>query len=111
MDEEQQQPLIDIVLYEDKEAFLQWKLVLSEFRDNQYLHLRQYYLDFDGNYVPTPKGISLPVTIHSMAALFDGLVQILSENEAIDIILQHINEERLLSGLERKRKRAQKQAK
>ena len=42
----------------DKE--IQLRLTVNEFRGVQYLHIRKYFLDFEGEWVPTKDGISMP---------------------------------------------------
>jgi hypothetical protein len=46
-----------------------------------YLHIRKYYLSFDEGYLPTKEGACIPMTIGSVAELFDALVDLLSETE------------------------------
>ena len=43
------------IILEQENKEIQWRLVVSKFRDVEYLHLRKYYLDFEGIYMPTMK--------------------------------------------------------
>ena len=54
------------------------KLVLSKFMDVEYLHLRKYYQDFEGEWHPTKEGVAIPASIPSIYALLDGLIEICS---------------------------------
>jgi len=63
----------------------QVRLVISTFRDVEYLSLRKYYLDFDEEWKPSNQGISMPIDMENTRNLFQGLVEILSlaESKAI----------------------------
>jgi hypothetical protein len=78
--------LYEKLISENEEKGEQYRLVISEFRDNQYLHLRKYFLSFEGEWIPTKEGATIPATIHSIFALLDGLLEICSYEEGIDAI-------------------------
>lgn len=63
----------------------QLRLTISEFRDVEYLHIREYYLDFDEEWKPTSRGISFPVDIETTLELFRGISEVISlaENRAV----------------------------
>jgi TPP-dependent indolepyruvate ferredoxin oxidoreductase alpha subunit len=63
----------------------QVRLVISTFRDVEYISLRKYYLDFDEEWKPSNQGISIPIDMENTRNLFQGLVEILSlaESKAI----------------------------
>ena len=82
-------PLYEKVISENLEKGTQLRLVVNDFRDVQYLHLRKYYLSYDEGFMPTKEGISIPATISSVYALLDGLVEICSFEESIDSITKH----------------------
>lgn len=73
---------------EDKQI----RLVVNEFRDVEYLHLREYYLDFDGNWLPSSKGVSMPLDLNNSKELLAGLLEILSLAESKELIIQHFKE-------------------
>jgi hypothetical protein len=70
----------------------QIRLVINEFRGIEYLHVREYYQDFDENWCPSNKGVSMPLTINNSKELFSGLLEILSLAESKDLILEHFKE-------------------
>lgn len=70
----------------------QVRLTINEFRGTEYLHLREYYQDLDENWLPSSKGISLPLTIDNSKELFTGLLEILSLAESKELILKHFKE-------------------
>ena len=85
-------PLYEKILSENPEKGSQLRLVISLFRDVEYLHIRKYFLSYDEGYVPTKEGISMPATISSIYALLDGLVEICSYEESIDAVVKHFGE-------------------
>ena len=66
----------------------QVRLVVNEFRDVEYLHLREYYLDFDEVWLPSNKGVSMPLTLENSKEMFAGLLEILSLAESKELILE-----------------------
>lgn len=69
------------VVYYDAEKESQIRLTVNEFRGVQYLHIRKYFLDFEGEWVPTKDGVSMPLNIGPTLALFLALSDLLSEAE------------------------------
>ena len=62
---------------------------MSEFRGVQYIHVRKYFLSYEGEYVPTKEGASIPATIQNIFALLDGLIDICSAEESVDVITEY----------------------
>jgi len=60
----------------------QWRLTVSEFHGQEYLHIRKYFLDFEENWVPTKDGFSMPLDLNNIRELFVGLLEILSLGES-----------------------------
>ena len=79
-----------ILEQEDKE--IQYRLVVSTFRDVEYVHIRKYYLDFEGEYKPTNEGVCIPFELNSLSNLFEGLVELLSISESKNIIQEHFKD-------------------
>ena len=46
--------LYEKLIFENEEKGFQYKLTVSEFREVQYLHVRKYFLSYEGEYVPIP---------------------------------------------------------
>lgn len=82
-------PLYEKIISENLEKGKQLRLVVSEFREVQYLHLRVYYLDYEGEWIPTKEGASMPATLAGIYALLDGLIDICSKEESKDAINTH----------------------
>jgi len=79
-----------ILEQEDKE--IQYRLVVSNFNDVEYVHIRKYYLDFEGEYKPTKEGVCIPFELNSLSNLFEGLVELLSLSESKNIIQEHFKD-------------------
>lgn len=77
------------IILEQENKEIQWRLVVSKFRDTEYLHLRKYYLDFEGTYMPTKEGACIPFELNSLSNLFEALVEILSLAESKGSIEKH----------------------
>ena len=52
----------------------QVRLTINEFKGVEYIHLRKYYLDFDGDFKPTKDGVAMPLTFDYSRLLFEFLV-------------------------------------
>jgi len=68
------------------DGFKQVRLYINEFREQEYLHIREYYLDFDEEWKPTPKGISIPLEIETSKELFIAISEILSLAESKKVV-------------------------
>lgn len=83
--------LYEKIIFENPEKAFQLRLVLNEFREKQYLHLRKYFLSFDDGYIPTKEGASMEASIHNIYALLDGLLELVANSEGIDGIEEHFS--------------------
>ena len=70
----------------------QLRLIVSTFRDVEYLSLRKYYLDFDEEWKPSNQGITIPIDMENTRNLFQGLVEILSLAESKAIIEENFKD-------------------
>lgn len=90
MDEADRSYVVDKVLYTDHEKFFQYRLTVSDFRGQTYLNIRKYFMDFEGEYIPSKEGATFPLTLDSLSQLMDGLFEILSEAEAHEAITNYL---------------------
>ena len=74
------------IISENSEGTEQIRLTINTFREIEYLHLRKYYLDFDGDFKPSKDGVAMKLDFENSRGLFEGLVEILSLAEAKDIL-------------------------
>lgn len=70
----------------------QVRLVINEFREVEYLHLREYYQDFDESWKPSNKGVCMALTLDNSRELFAGLLEILSLAESKELVIEHFRE-------------------
>ena len=74
------------VIYENQHKAYQLRLVVNEFRGIQYVHLRKYFLTYEGDYQASKEGVSMEASISNIYNLLDGLLEIVSKEEAIEAI-------------------------
>ena len=84
--------LYEKTIFENLEKGFQYKLTVSEFREVQYLHIRKYFLSYEGDFVPTKEGAAIPATIQNTFALLDGLIEICSAEESLDAVCKHFEQ-------------------
>ena len=80
------------IISEKESGTEQIRLTINEFRGVEYLRLRKYYLDFDGNFKPSKDGVAMSLDFENSKALFEGLVEILSLAEAKQILETHFKD-------------------
>lgn len=78
------------ILYETEDS--QIRLTINEFNDIEYLHIRKYYLDFEGLWLPSKDGISMPLNMSNTKELFIALVEILSLAESKNILEENFKD-------------------
>ena len=78
--------LYEKIIYTNEEKYYQLRLVVNEFRGQQYVHIRKYFLSYENEYVPSKEGISMIAGINNIYSLLDGLLEIVSKEEAIEAI-------------------------
>ncbi len=78
------------LIFENLEKGYQYNLTLSNFRDVDYLHVRKYFLSYEGEWVPSKEGASIPATISNTFALLDGLLDICSKQEGKSLMLEYL---------------------
>lgn len=80
------------VVYWDEEKDLQVRVGINIFRDVEYLFLRKYYKDYEGEWRPSKDGVNMPLGLENSRELFTGLVEILSLAESKQIIIEHFKD-------------------
>lgn len=85
------------LVYWDEAKDLQIKLGVNIFRGVEYLYLRRFYMDFDGEWKPSKEGVTMPLGLENSKELFAGLLEILSLAEGKHIIIENFKE--LLEGV------------
>ena len=80
------------LIYEDMNKFLQLKVVVSEFREIDYLHIRKYFLSYENEWVPSTEGVSMPITIDHIIRLTDAMLDLCATAEGTDLLKKHFME-------------------
>jgi hypothetical protein len=77
------------VIEENMDKGYQVRLAASEFRETVYLHLRKYFLSYEGEWVASKEGVSVPASLDNVYALLDGLFEICAKAEGYEIIRKY----------------------
>lgn len=86
-----EEPLYEKLIYENQDKFYQLKLVVNEFREKQYVHIRKYFQTYEGDYQASKEGVSMEASINNIFSLLDGLIEICSKEEATNLINKYFN--------------------
>jgi hypothetical protein len=84
--------LYEKTIYENEAKAYQLRLVCSEFRGEQYIHIRKYFLSYEGDYLPSKEGVSMLASMSNIYSLLDGLLEIVSKEEAIEAISTYFSD-------------------
>lgn len=78
--------LYEKLIYDNHDKFYQLRLVANEFKGKQYIHVRKYFQTYEGEYQASREGISMEASITNILTLLDGLIDLVSKEEAISVI-------------------------
>lgn len=84
--------LYEKLIYENEPKAYQVKLVVNEFRGVQYVHLRKYFLSYEGEYIPSREGISMEASMHNILSLLDGMVELCSYEETSEVVTKYFSD-------------------
>jgi hypothetical protein len=74
------------IIDENMDKGFQVRLAVNDFRDITYIQLRKFFLSYEGEWVPSREGVSIPASTENIYALLDGLFDICSQAEGEEII-------------------------
>lgn len=77
------------IIEENLEKGFQVRLAVNDFRDVTYIQLRKYFLSYEGIFIPSREGISIPASMENIYTLLDGLFEICSVAEGEEIIKKY----------------------
>lgn len=77
---------------ENTKKGIQYRFTISEFRDNLYIGIREWYQSFEGDFAPTNNGVTMPYELHTTARLYSALSEVLSEAEVLAEVRKHDEE-------------------
>ncbi len=78
--------LYDRLIEENLEKGFQVRLVINDFRDVTYIQLRKYFLSYEGDWIPSREGVSIPASLENIYSLLDGLLDICAKAEGEEIV-------------------------
>ena len=78
--------LYERLIEENIEKGFQIKLVINDFRETTYIQLRKYFLSYEGEWVPSREGVSIPASIENIHSLLYGLLDICAKAEGEEVI-------------------------
>lgn len=81
--------LYEKLIYQNDDKFYQLKLTVSEFKEKYYVNIRKYFLSYEGEFIPSKEGISMEASMDNILSLLDGLMELVSKEEARDTVLKH----------------------
>ena len=74
------------IIDENMDKGFQIRLAVNDFRDITYIQLRKFFLSYEGDWVPSREGVSIPASTENIYAILDGLFEICSKAEGEEII-------------------------
>lgn len=87
--------LYEKLIYNNEDKFYQLRLVVNEFKGKQYLHIRKYFLTYLGEYQASKEGVSMEASLSNIFALLDGLMEICSKEESLELIDTYFSNKKL----------------
>lgn len=81
--------LYEKLIEENMDKGFQVRLVVNDFREVTYFQLRKYFLSYEGDWVPSREGISIPASLENIYAVMDGLLDICAKAEGIEVIKKY----------------------
>lgn len=81
--------LYEKLIEENYDKGYQVKLVINEFREVVYIQLRKYFLSYEGEFIPSKEGISIPASFENIRAMLDGLLAICASAEGEELIKEY----------------------
>lgn len=80
------------IIDENMEKGFQVRLAVNDFRDITYIQLRKFFLSYEGDWVPSREGISIPASTENIYAILDGLFEICAKAEGEEIIKRYADQ-------------------
>ncbi len=63
-------------------------MTISEFMGRHYFGIRKYYMDFEGNWLPTKTGMSWEYSLETTTNMFGAFTEILSKAEVLAAVAE-----------------------
>jgi hypothetical protein len=79
------------LIEENMDKGFQVRLVVNDFRETTYIQLRKYFLSYEGEWIPSREGVSIPASLENMRGIIDGMLDICARAEGEEIIQHYYN--------------------
>lgn len=89
---ESEAPLYEKLIHQDDVKSYQLRLVVNNFRERTYVHIRKYFLSYEGEYIPSREGVSMEASMDNILSLLDGLMELCSFEENKDTVAKYFND-------------------
>ena len=89
---ENEPELYEKLIYQNDDKFYQLKLTVSEFKGKYYVNVRKYFQSYEGDFIPSKEGVSMEASMHNVLSLLDGLMDIVSKEESVELINKHFGD-------------------
>lgn len=84
---------LETEIWVDERKEVQFRFSISEFREKHYIGIRKWLLDYDGEWIPTKAGVTMPYDLATTSALFSAFCKILSKAEVLHEVVAHSKED------------------
>ena len=81
--------LYEKLIDENMDKGFQIRLVINEFKETIYIQLRKYFLSYEGEWVPSREGVSIPASFENIRNILDGLLDICASAEGEQLIAEY----------------------
>lgn len=85
---------LNAVIFENEEYGLQVRFTVSEFMDNHYIGLRKWFMDFNGEWLPTREGFSWPYNLDNVTKLYGAFAEILAQAEITEEVINSFKDKK-----------------
>jgi len=80
------------IISENMDKGEQVRLAVNDFRGVQYFQFRKYFLSYEGDWLPSKEGVSIPLSLDTITLILDGIADICSQAEATEIFKRYTDE-------------------
>jgi hypothetical protein len=78
--------LYEKLIEENLDKGYQLKLVMTDFKEVLYLQIRKYFLSYEGEWLPSREGVSMPASIENVQNLLAGILDCCAKAEGKEIV-------------------------
>ena len=85
--------IVSVVLHENLDKGYQIRITANSFREVDYIHFKKYFLSYEGEWVPSKEGVSIPMSLQNMYLLLDTIHTVCSKHEKKNAIVEKLSKE------------------